>query len=74
MTTTPLFPSSTAQVPDTLGRFGRFGGKYVPETLMPALTELETVYQQYRNDPGFQAELQQLLRDYVGRATPLYFA
>jgi tryptophan synthase beta chain len=41
---------------------------------MPALTELETAYQQYRNDPDFQAELQQLLRDYVGRATPLYFA
>ncbi|WP_392479920.1 tryptophan synthase subunit beta [Nostoc sp. C110] len=74
MTTTPLSPSSTAQVPDALGRFGRFGGKYVPETLMPALSELETAYQQYRNDPGFQAELQQLLRDYVGRATPLYFA
>ncbi|MBE8970218.1 tryptophan synthase subunit beta [Nostocales cyanobacterium LEGE 12452] len=74
MTTTPLSPSSTAQVPDTLGRFGRFGGKYVPETLMPALAELETAYQQYRNDPDFQAELQQLLRDYVGRATPLYFA
>ncbi|AVH72188.1 tryptophan synthase subunit beta [Nostoc sp. 'Lobaria pulmonaria (5183) cyanobiont'] len=74
MTTTPLSPSSTAQVPDTLGRFGRFGGKYVPETLMPALAELETAYQQYRNDSGFQAELQQLLRDYVGRATPLYFA
>ncbi|QLE50668.1 tryptophan synthase subunit beta [Nostoc sp. C057] len=74
MTTTPLSPSSTAQVPDALGRFGRFGGKYVPETLMPALAELETAYQQYRNDPGFQAELQQLLRDYVGRATPLYFA
>ncbi|MBN3908900.1 MAG: tryptophan synthase subunit beta [Nostoc sp. NMS1] len=74
MTTTPLSPSSTAQIPDALGRFGRFGGKYVPETLMPALAELETAYQQYRNDPGFQAELQQLLRDYVGRATPLYFA
>ncbi|MEH2439425.1 tryptophan synthase subunit beta [Nostoc sp.] len=74
MTTTPLSPSSTVQVPDALGRFGRFGGKYVPETLMPALAELETAYQQYRNDPGFQAELQQLLRDYVGRATPLYFA
>ncbi|MEH1836782.1 MAG: tryptophan synthase subunit beta [Nostoc sp.] len=74
MATTPLSPSSTAQVPDTLGRFGRFGGKYVPETLMPALAELETAYQQYRNDPGFQGELQQLLRDYVGRATPLYFA
>ncbi|MBD2409870.1 tryptophan synthase subunit beta [Nostoc calcicola FACHB-389] len=74
MTTTPVSKNSTAQVPDTLGRFGRFGGKYVPETLMPALAELETAYQQYRNDPGFQAELQQLLRDYVGRATPLYFA
>ncbi|BAB75493.1 tryptophan synthase subunit beta [Anabaena sp. FACHB-709] len=76
MTTTPLSPStpSNVQVPDIQGRFGRFGGKYVPETLMPALAELETAYQQYRNDPGFQAELQQLLRDYVGRATPLYFA
>ncbi|MBD2388376.1 tryptophan synthase subunit beta [Cylindrospermum sp. FACHB-282] len=76
MTTTPLSPNtqSSAAVPDTLGRFGRFGGKYVPETLMPALFELETAYQQYRNEPGFQAELQQLLRDYVGRATPLYFA
>ncbi|QLE55822.1 tryptophan synthase subunit beta [Nostoc sp. TCL26-01] len=76
MTTTPLSPSSPAntQVPDTQGRFGRFGGKYVPETLMPALAELETAYQQYRHDPSFQAELQQLLRDYVGRATPLYFA
>ncbi|BAZ30475.1 tryptophan synthase beta subunit [Cylindrospermum sp. NIES-4074] len=76
MTTTPLSPNSqsTASFPDLLGRFGRFGGKYVPETLMPALAELETAYQQYRNEPGFQAELQQLLRDYVGRATPLYFA
>lgn len=74
MTTTPLASQSTAQSPDTQGRFGRFGGKYVPETLMPALVELEAAYQQYRNDAGFQAELQQLLRDYVGRATPLYFA
>ncbi|WP_427159643.1 tryptophan synthase subunit beta [Aliinostoc sp. HNIBRCY26] len=76
MTTTPLSPSSpsTTQVPDTQGRFGRFGGKYVPETLMPALAELEAAYQQYRHDPSFQAELQQLLKDYVGRATPLYFA
>lgn len=76
MTTTPLSPSpqSATQRPDPLGRFGRFGGKYVPETLMPALSELETAYQQYRNDPDFQQELQQMLRDYVGRATPLYFA
>lgn len=76
MTTTPLSPnfSQTAAVPDSLGRFGRFGGKYVPETLMPALAELETAYYQYSNDPDFQAELQALLKDYVGRATPLYFA
>ncbi len=76
VTTTPLSPSSpsTNLVPDTQGRFGRFGGKYVPETLMPALAELEVAYQQYRHDSGFQAELQQLLKDYVGRATPLYFA
>ncbi len=60
--------------PDNLGRFGRFGGKYVPETLMPALSELETAYEQYRNDPGFQTELQGLMRDYVGRPSPLYFA
>ncbi|MEA5580260.1 tryptophan synthase subunit beta [Nodularia harveyana UHCC-0300] len=76
MTTTPLSPTSqfNSQVPDIQGRFGRFGGKYVPETLMPALAELETAYQQYRHDPSFLAELQQLLKDYVGRATPLYFA
>ncbi|MBW4613582.1 MAG: tryptophan synthase subunit beta [Desmonostoc vinosum HA7617-LM4] len=60
--------------PDSLGRFGKFGGKYVPETLMPALSELETAFQQYRNEPNFQAELQNLLKDYVGRPTPLYFA
>jgi tryptophan synthase beta chain len=81
VTLTPLSSNSqpadnqaSTQTPDVLGRFGQFGGKYVPETLMPALSELEAAYQQYRNDPGFQAELQQLLRDYVGRATPLYFA
>ncbi|NET02833.1 MAG: tryptophan synthase subunit beta [Sphaerospermopsis sp. SIO1G2] len=74
MTTTPISNPSTTSVPDKLGRFGRFGGKYVPETLMPALAELEAAYQQYRHDPNFQAELQDLLKDYVGRATPLYFA
>jgi tryptophan synthase beta chain len=75
MTTTPIFSNSqTNQQPDPQGRFGRFGGKYVPETLMPALAELETAYEQYRNQPAFVAELQQLLHDYVGRATPLYFA
>ncbi len=73
MTTTPI-STTPSQQPDALGRFGRFGGKYVPETLMPALSELETAYQQYRNDPDFLQELQGLLRDYVGRPNPLYFA
>ena len=66
--------SSTTVQPDLLGRFGKFGGKYVPETLMPALSELETAFHQYRDEPSFQAELQNLLRDYVGRPSPLYFA
>nr|WP_199350003.1 tryptophan synthase subunit beta [Nostoc flagelliforme] len=57
-----------------MGRFGKFGGKYVPETLMTALSELEAAFYQYRNEPSFQAELQNLLRDYVGRPSPLYFA
>ncbi len=79
VTTTPLprslqADSSPQNRPDSLGRFGKFGGKYVPETLMPALFELEAAYQQYRNDPDFQQELQGLLRDYVGRPSPLYFA
>lgn len=60
--------------PDHLGRFGQFGGKYVPETLMPALSELEAAFARYRNDPAFEAELNQLLHDYVGRPSPLYFA
>ncbi|MFP5274768.1 tryptophan synthase subunit beta [Coleofasciculus sp.] len=79
MTKTPLpnSRSSTEVVheqPDALGRFGKFGGKYVPETLMPALFELEQSFKQYRNHPDFQQELQQLLHDYVGRPSPLYFA
>lgn len=78
MTTTPLsgntkFNSQIAR-PDHLGRFGKFGGKYVPETLMPALSELETAFYQYRQDPEFKGELDQLLKDYVGRPSPLYFA
>ncbi|NJR65111.1 MAG: tryptophan synthase subunit beta [Leptolyngbyaceae cyanobacterium CRU_2_3] len=87
MTFTPISPSQSSttatstpsdtplsQRPDALGRFGKFGGKYVPETLMPALSELEAAFYQYRHDPEFQQELQGLLKDYVGRATPLYFA
>jgi tryptophan synthase beta chain len=55
-------------------RFGRYGGQYVPETLMPALAELESAWLDARADPGFQAELGGLLRDYVGRPSPLYLA
>jgi tryptophan synthase beta chain len=58
-------------VPDARGRFGRFGGRYVPETLVPALEELDAAYRAARQDPTFRAELDALLRDFVGRATPL---
>jgi len=76
VTTTPLAIASpvNTQYPDAFGRFGRYGGKYVPETLMPALSELETAYSQYKDDPDFLKELQGLLKDYVGRPSPLYFA
>jgi len=55
-------------------RFGPYGGQYVPETLMPALAELEAAWLEARADEGFQAELAGLLRDFAGRPTPLYFA
>ncbi len=58
-------------VPDARGRFGRFGGRYVPETLVPALEELAAAYESARADPAFGAELDALLRDFVGRPTPL---
>ncbi|PZD72036.1 Tryptophan synthase beta chain [Acaryochloris thomasi RCC1774] len=77
MTVSPVSPAATSnptQLPDALGRFGVFGGKYVPETLMPALSELEEAFEKYRDDSGFQEQLNGLLRDYVGRANPLYFA
>ena len=56
------------------GRFGIYGGRYVPETLMAALMELEREYEIAKADPAFQAELNGLLKDYAGRPTPLYFA
>uniref|UniRef100_A0A7S0S516 Tryptophan synthase n=1 Tax=Chlamydomonas leiostraca TaxID=1034604 RepID=A0A7S0S516_9CHLO len=62
------------QRPDPTGRFGKFGGKYVPETLIPALEELEQEYRKAQADPAFQAELASILKDYVGRETPLYYA
>ena len=67
---------STADVslPDAAGRFGSFGGRYVPETLMKALVQLTEEYDAARRDPKFQAELDYLFKNYVGRPNPLYFA
>jgi tryptophan synthase beta chain len=62
------------RAPDHRGRFGSFGGRYVPETLIPALDELTKVYEKARRDPKFRAELEYYLRHYVGRPTALYFA
>ena len=64
----------TATLPDARGRFGEFGGKYVPETLMPALAELETAFNETREDVAFRSELDGLLSSYAGRPTPLTFA
>jgi len=60
--------------PDSRGKFGAFGGRFVPETLMPPVLALEAAYEQAKNDPGFQAELAGYLTSYVGRPSPLYFA
>lgn len=56
------------------GYFGEFGGQYVPETLMPALQELEEAYEKYKEERGFKEELDYYLKNYVGRPTPLYYA
>ena len=61
-------------MPDIHGHFGPYGGRYVPETLMHPLMELEAEYYKAQQDPAFQAELQYYLREFVGRPTPLYFA
>ncbi len=60
--------------PDSTGHFGIFGGTYAPETLMPALTEIQEAYYASKADPAFQQELEELARNYVGRPTPLYHA
>ena len=67
-------PSKPVEQPDALGHFGEFGGKFVPETLMAALEDLEREYAALREDADFQAELAELARTYVGRPTPLYHA
>ncbi|MCC2684648.1 MAG: tryptophan synthase subunit beta, partial [Paenibacillaceae bacterium] len=65
---------TTITVPDQYGRFGEFGGRFVPETLMNALNELEDAYRKYSKDPDFIAEVNYLLKQYSGRPTPLYYA
>jgi tryptophan synthase beta chain len=74
---TEFAPSSTTQKhpwPDAQGRYGDFGGKFVPETLMYALDELEKAYNEAEADPAFEAQLEDLRKHYIGRETPLYFA
>ena len=67
-------PRSFSQVPDARGRFGDFGGRFVPETLMFALEQLDAAYREAKHDPAFQTEFRNLLTDYVGRPSRLYFA
>lgn len=71
---TPTVAPPLTSVPDAHGHFGPYGGMFVPETLMAALTELTAEYEKAKLDPSFKAELDHLLADYVGRPTPLYFA
>jgi tryptophan synthase beta chain len=66
--------SAQVTLPDERGRFGRFGGRYVPEVLIPALDELANAWSELRDDATFRAELDALLHDYVGRPSPLTFA
>ncbi|MBB6192180.1 tryptophan synthase beta chain [Sphingobium wenxiniae] len=66
--------NSLRSQPDASGHFGSFGGRYVAETLMPLILELEKVYKDARQDPAFEAEFADLLKHYVGRPSPLYFA
>ncbi len=67
-------PAATAQVPDQLGRFGPYGRRFVPETLMHALDQLTEEYERAKADPAFHKQLEGLLHTYVGRPSPLYFA
>ncbi|MEK9971080.1 MAG: tryptophan synthase subunit beta, partial [Ferrovibrio sp.] len=60
--------------PDEKGHFGKFGGRFVAETLMPLILDLEKHYKQAKTDPSFKAEMDYLLKDYVGRPNPLYYA
>ncbi|MGA7463310.1 MAG: tryptophan synthase subunit beta, partial [Candidatus Korobacteraceae bacterium] len=71
---TPPSGGKRAHVRNTPGRFGAYGGRYVPETLMAALQELDKAYAAARRDKSFRDEFQRLLAEYAGRPTPLFFA
>ncbi|MEI6037979.1 MAG: tryptophan synthase subunit beta, partial [Planctomycetota bacterium] len=73
-TQSPASVPPLSSVPDALGRFGRYGGRYVPETLSSALDQLERAYGEAIADPAFSKELDGLLSAFVGRPTPLLFA
>src|SRR6202007_339837 len=74
MTDSLTLPNSLRNQPDENGHFGQFGGRYVAETLMPLILDLEREYRAAKADPAFQAEFDDLLEHYVGRPSPLYFA
>ncbi|MXW34659.1 MAG: tryptophan synthase subunit beta, partial [Chloroflexi bacterium] len=67
-------PSFGRRDPDSRGYFGEYGGRFVPETLVAPVEELEQAYREARRDPAFSADLEALLRHYVGRPTPVYEA
>ena len=69
-----ILPNSLRSGPDSRGRFGTFGGRFVAETLMPNVLEVQQAYDDAQNDPAFEAEWRSLLKDYVGRPSPLWFA
>ena len=74
MSLSTALPNSLRSGPDPRGRFGEFGGRFVAETLMPLVLDVERAYTEARKDPGFQQELDRYLRDYVGRPSPLWLA
>ena len=69
-----ILPTSLRSGPDSRGRFGTFGGRFVAETLMPNVLEVQQAYDDAQNDPAFEAEWRSLLKDYVGRPSPLWLA
>ena len=70
----PAMPNSFRTGPDEQGMFGIFGGRFVAETLMPLILDLERAYNEAKNDPAFKREMDGYLKNYVGRPSPLYFA